>query len=527
MNKKQLFELTRVNLRYANPQVTDRARKKGKSGKALTRSLINQYLLSGVLFLFIYGMSMFIIDFSTMPGLFTYYVALFGILAFSQGISVIYNVFFESQDLPAYLPLPFRQSTIFSAKILVVVLTVIPFVFPMFVVFLLTGWRSGIFLPVTLILSVILFTLIIAVTFSICCLIVFGLTRTAFFKKHKKVVTSLLLGISMAIAIIGILAMNAQSPSMESGQVDRQPIRLLLPIFTIASKPFSTAGLISFAGLVLLLALLLGIIKVLILPKLYEQLADASAATGISRRKHKKDQTLNQLLINYNKQLLKEPNLIMQVLSSSLLMPVIFIVTFAFSGALDLSRLDMRFIGVVFLAGVALAVLTTNQTSFISNLISLDQENFHFMRTLPVSMRNYMKQKFIVGLITQAILTDAIALIGGLLFHLPIPFLISLLIGASLGSYLLCLRYFTRDHRLLLLDWTNITQLFSRGSGNSGLVLTMMLGIFGSIILLLLYGFAAVSLPFLPLNITVLMIVILISALSIHHYQKTFWNRFD
>ncbi|MFD2308265.1 ABC transporter [Enterococcus termitis] len=527
MNKKQLFELTRVNLRYANPQVTDRARKKGKSGKALTRSLINQYLLSGVLFLFIYGMSMFIIDFSTMPGLFTYYVALFGILAFSQGISVIYNVFFESQDLPAYLPLPFRQSTIFSAKILVVVLTVIPFVFPMFVVFLLTGWRSGIFPPVTLILSVILFTLIIAVTFSICCLIVFGLTRTAFFKKHKKVVTSLLLGISMAIAIIGILAMNAQSPSIESGQIDRQPIRLLLPIFTIASKPFSTAGLISFAGLLLLLALLLGIIKVLILPKLYEQLADASAATGISRRKHKKNQTLNQLLINYNKQLLKEPNLIMQVLSSSLLMPVIFIVTFAFSGALDLSRLDMRFIGVVFLAGVALAVLTTNQTSFISNLISLDQENFHFMRTLPVSMRNYMKQKFIVGLITQAILTDAIALIGGLLFHLPIPFLISLLIGASLGSYLLCLRYFARDHRLLLLDWTNITQLFSRGNGNSGLVLTMMLGIFGSIILLLLYGFAAVSLPFLPLNITVLMIVILISALSIHHYQKTFWNRFD
>lgn len=157
MNKTQLLELIRVNLRYANPQVTDRARKKGKSGKALTRALINQYLLSGVLFLFIYGMTMFFLDFSQMPGFFTYYVALFSILAFSQGISVIYNVFFESQDLPAYLPLPFRQSMIFSAKILVVALTVTPFVFPMFIVFLLTGWRSGLFLPVTIILAILLF----------------------------------------------------------------------------------------------------------------------------------------------------------------------------------------------------------------------------------------------------------------------------------------------------------------------------------------------------------------------------------
>lgn len=527
MNKSQLLELTRVNLRYANPQVTDRARKKGKSGKALTRSLIGQYLLSGVLFLFIYGLTMFIIDFSKMPGYFTYYVALFGILAFSQGISVIYNVFFESQDLAAYLPLPFRQRTIFSAKILVVALTVVPFVFPMFVVFLLTGWRSGIFIPLTLLLSIVLFILIIALVFSICCLIVFGLTRTAVFKKHKKIVTSLLLGISMAIAIIGILSMNAQSSSIETSQLDRQPISFLMPIFHIASTPFSVAGMTSFAGLLLVFILLLGAIKLFILPKLYEQLADASSATETRRRKHKTDQSLNQLFINYNKQLLKEPNLIMQVLSSSLLMPVIFIVSFAFSGSLNLSHLETRFIGVVFLTGVALAFMTTNQTSFISNLISLDQENFHFIRSLPISMRHYLKQKFKVGLVVQSILTGGIALAGGLLFRLPILFLISLIFGALLGSYLLCLRFFARDHRLLLLDWTNLNQLFSRGSGNVGLVLTLLVSIFGSLIVLVGYGFAAAYFPFWPLNLAVLAAVGFISFLLILYYQKNFWQRFD
>ena len=104
MNKRQLLTLTSVNLRYANPQITDKARKKGKSGKQLTRYLIQQYLLSGLIFLLIYGLTMVALDFSRLPGFFTFYVALFGALGFSQGISNIFNVFFESQDLPAYPP---------------------------------------------------------------------------------------------------------------------------------------------------------------------------------------------------------------------------------------------------------------------------------------------------------------------------------------------------------------------------------------------------------------------------------------
>lgn len=526
MNKTQLLELIRVNLRYANPQVTDRARKKGKSGKSLTRALINQYLLSGVLFLFIYGMTMFFLDFSQMPGFFTYYVALFSILAFSQGISVIYNVFFESQDLPAYLPLPFRQSMIFSAKILVVALTVTPFVFPMFIVFLLTGWRSGLFLPVTIILAILLFLFVLAIVFAICCLIVFGLTRTVFFKKHKKLVTSLLLGVSMAIAIVGIIFMNGQGSSMETGQIDRHPISIFLPLFHIMSGPFTASGLLSFAGLLGLFLLLMLAIYVLILPKLYEQLTDATTAKGANRRKHKANQNLTQLLISYNTQLLKEPNLIMQVLSNSILMPVIFIVTFAIGGSLDLSHLDFRFVGVVFLTGVALAFMTVNQTSFISNMISLDQENFNFIQSLPISMSEYMKQKFLVGLLIQSLLTGSIALIGGILFHLSLLNVVILVVGSLLGTYLLCLRFFARDYRFRLLDWTSISQLFTRGSGSVGLVFTMLGSIFISLILLGAYIFAATLLPFWPLNLSVLAILLLVSILWIRHFQKNFWHLF-
>lgn len=527
MNKTGLIELIKVNLRYASPQQTNQFRKKGRAGQALTRSLLLQYVFSIALFMFIYGLAMVALDFSKLPGFFTYYVALFSILAFSQGITVIYNVFFESQDLQAYLPLPLRQSDIFAAKILVVALTVMPFVFPMFVVFLLTGIRSGLFLPLTIVLSIVLFIMMLAIVFGICCLIVFGLTRTTFFKAHKKIVTSGLLIISMVIAIGGIVYMNSQTTNVDTATIDRGIISILLPIYYIASRPFSGAGMLSFIGLVVVLGVALGAIKFFVLPKLYEQLTDASTAKGNSKRAYKGNQNMNQLLVSYNKQLVKEPNLIMQVASNSILMPAVFIVTFALSGMLNLSQIDYRMTGVVFVGGIALTVMMVNQTSFISNLISLDQENFNFIQSLPLSMKGYLKQKFLVGFVIQVSISGVIAVIGGIVMKLAWPFILSLLAGAILGTFLLCLRYFARDFNLLVLDWTNIDQLFSRGSGSLGLVLTMMASMLLSAIILVLYGFAAFYLPFWPVTLVMVALVSGGSYLWIKHYQKTFWMRVD
>ncbi|KWZ11024.1 hypothetical protein AS262_11850 [Enterococcus faecium] len=69
-----------------------------------------------------------------------------------------------------------------------------------------------------------------------------------------------------------------------------------------------------------------------------------------------------------------------------------------------------------------MAFLTVNQTSFISNLISLDQENFLFIRSLPISMNQYLKEKLRFGWILQSLLTGGIALLSGLSFQLPLFF---------------------------------------------------------------------------------------------------------
>lgn len=109
MINRQLLQLMKVNLLYANPQLTRRQREKGKTGTALYRSLISQYLAIGVVFAVIFGGTMLFADLYHNVGVFTNLIALFTIIGLTQTITAINNVFFESKDLKDYLPLPLNQ----------------------------------------------------------------------------------------------------------------------------------------------------------------------------------------------------------------------------------------------------------------------------------------------------------------------------------------------------------------------------------------------------------------------------------
>lgn len=525
MSKKRLTALLKVNLLYANPQQTTKTRKKGKNGNALVRSLAMQYLGSGLLFLMVYGFTMFSLDFSQLPGYFTYYIALFSIIAFSQGISSIYNVFFESQDLPHFLPLPFRQSELFLAKIAVVTFTIVPFVLPVFVLFILTSIRVSMFIIWAILLAFGLFLLFLGIIFSICSFIVFGLTKTKLFKQHKQLMTSLLLIVSTVVAVLGILIMSWQMPETGATFTDRPVISFLLPFFYIASQPLTAKGLLGLFGLLVFLNVLVFVFSRLLLPKLYDQLIISSSNNETTKRQHKTNQNLRQLLLRYNIQLIRNPSFLMQVFTNSILMPLIFTITFAFNGQVDLRLVGLQFFGVTFLGGVALSTLMTNQTSFVANIISLDKENFSFIKSLPLSLKRYLQEKFRFACLLQLALTSSVIVIIALVFHMLFILLISTLSGGIVGTYLISLRYFSRDYRLLLLDWTEINQLFSRGAGNVGLVSTMIATVFLSAIVLFVYSLAVILLSSLGVNLAVGALFIVGSFLWYRHYQKKFWQK--
>ena len=160
MFNRQFKALMAVNLRLLNPQMTSKYRKKGLVGTKMTKKLLLQFVFNLLIFGVIYGFSMFTIDYSKMPGMFTSYILMFLILGISQSMFGIYNVFFAGKDLNSYAPLPFKQSEIFISKIVTVVLNIVPFTIPLVTILFLTGMRNGVTLPVNLVVSLISYLLV-------------------------------------------------------------------------------------------------------------------------------------------------------------------------------------------------------------------------------------------------------------------------------------------------------------------------------------------------------------------------------
>ncbi|WP_261806311.1 ABC transporter [Lapidilactobacillus luobeiensis] len=527
MNKRQLSVLTQVNLRLISPQVTDKLRKKGKAGKRLTKSLLNQYISSGLIFILIYGFLMLSLDFHKFPGIFTYYVALFVLMGVTQAISAIYNIFFEGADLPGYLPLPLRNLEIFLAKIIVVLIGVIPFILPMVIIFFMLSWRAGIMIPLAVLLALVVFILFTAVVLAASSLVVFGLTKTKFFQQHKKTATSLLLGLTMIFMMVGIFFTNMKSSSAGANTIDTKPLQIFMPLYHLLDQPFSGAGLLGLGIFVVLLGILLLVIRQWILPDLFTQLTQSNTDMGGGTRKHRLPSGLRPLLGFYNRQLLKEPNLIMQVISTTLMAPLIFLMSFGLGGRINLSRLSFYpWFGVFFVGGIVLAALITDKVSFVANLISLDKQNYEFVQALPLSLNRYLREKFRLGFLIQALMGAVVALIAAFVVHIPPLLLVMTLLGVVYGAYYLSHYYFIRDFRLHLPDWTNINQLFSRGGDNFSLVL--VLG--GSMILgaLAVVGYAsAVTWQPIWANVIAAVILLVVAGVLSRYFQRSFWRRLD
>ncbi|GAA2903072.1 ABC transporter [Enterococcus pseudoavium] len=530
MNSAIIKRLIAVNMLYVNPSATNQIRKKGRKGKKVIRGILQQYLMSGVVFLVIYGLAMVMIDFAKLPGYFTYYMALFGLIGFSQSLSAIFNVFFESKDLQDYLPLPIKQGEVFVAKFLAVGMTIVPFLLPLLILFFLTAVKSGYGIILAVIGAILLFLIFFSLLFSFCSLIVFGMTKTKLFRQHKKLFTSLMLGFSMVVSVGGILAINFSQNSVDHGTeiVDRHAFRIFLPFYQVMHELLTIRGLVPLLGLLLLTGLFLLALRFFVVPSLYEQFSDEGSRTVATKRKRKNNQSLKKQLASYNHQLLKNPNLIMQVLTSSLVMPIVLLGTLVTTNPVDLASLSTKFMGVFFVCGLVFACLMLNQTSFISNIISLDRENFAFIQSLPLSLANYLRQKFWVGCQLQLLIAGGVGTIIALVLHLPLSLLFSLVAGILWGTYLLSLHFFSRDYRLLNVTWTNVSQLFTRGIGNYGLMLWMFGTLFIGVLLITLYVIGVMmNLNPLLLNGGVMLWLAILSGAWLFINRNNFWRKLN
>ncbi|WP_071130573.1 hypothetical protein [Enterococcus timonensis] len=531
MNRKKLAILFNVNLLYANPQTTDQQRKKGKKGRKLFRSLLNQYILLSVIFVLSYSVMFISIDLANYPGFFTMYLALFALMAFAQSVSVIYNVFYESHDLEDYLPLPFKQSEVFFAKFGIVAVTIFPFVLPILAIFLVTTLRSNILLPVAVLWSLVLFFLFFALMFSFYLLVVASLTQTKVFLRHKSIFSTAMMFLSSLGMIAGIFYINNASEYTTDAQgvlvlKDQPTLLIFAPFHQLAVHPATLTSLLIFVACLALLALLLFLIVKIVIPKFYLQANITPAKKAHKIKENTTPQTISRQLLTYNFNLIKDPTLLMQFFSSSIIIPAAFIMPFAISSGLGLGQLDWKFTGVSVLVGAVFAYLATGNASIVSVIISLDRENFNFIKSLPFSLRHYLKIKYWFAASFQGLLTGVIMLIGGIALHLPWFLTVGLVAGNLLGTIIFSWYAFYRDYRLLTLNWTNITQLYSRGGGNFSRMLVLLVGTFVGILAIVLLALLSNIWPIVG-NLLVLIGIVLAAFIAATHYEKVFWKKLD
>ncbi|QBO35063.1 hypothetical protein EQG49_00650 [Periweissella cryptocerci] len=524
MNRRQFSNLFKINLIYANPQLTTKAREKGKYGRKLIKYLLSQMMFTSVALLIAYVFMMLPINFSQHPGLFTFYLALYTLLGFSQSISAVQNVFFEAHDLEAYLPLPISQRTIFTAKLAVVVSAMMAYLLPSLPLFILTAMRANYTVILGIPLALVIFMLFMADLLVFSTLLVFGLTQTKVFQRFKKSLTTILLAAPMILVVGGIVLINRTT----SGEGDDPAvIGPFIPLQWVLVHPLMLKSLLTLLVMLVFLGGAGWIIIKSIIPKLYdtETKPMTSAKTKLPRAGHQGD-SLTKQLVRYNFSLIKNPSLLMQVISQTILLPMIMVISITTTSALNFHQLSYTYFGVCFVVGIVFSLMSANQGSLAANIISLDRDNYAYFLALPISQSKYLKLKFNFSFAIQIVVTAIVLTATAIFLKLPIFLIGMLIVGAIVGALLGSSYYFARDYRLRNLTWTNVSQLFSRG-GSTKTMLILMAEVFGGGILITLYAIpVALKVINLPINVAIFAAILVGAFIVYRHYQKHFWQQF-
>lgn len=545
MRLQHIKQLAKVNLISANPHLIEK--KRSEEAKTRTASSFPPYmsvlLQSGLMllvFFLLYSFMFFFIDFTQYPGMFTTYIVMFIIMAVLQGFYLVYNLFYESKDLIHYLPLPFKGSEVFTAKLAVLALMILPYLIPILSLFILLGQDAGQSILISIIVSLFLFLLLMMVVFFFSVVLVHLITKLAFFKKNKQAVTTTLYTLSslgMTAVILFISSMD-QEADIPYGQVlpDYQVIPFVQSFHQVLLKPLSLNAWFGISLWIVLLAILALIVFKWAVPGFYrEEELDVRDRQKKTKNPKKDDSTalekpsvsVNRTLWKYNFGLIQDGTLIMQHLSSSIVFPVIILLGPIFTNGIYLGGMTLHYWSLFFFAGFAYAFLTLSATSIVGVIISLDRENFMYLKSLPFSMKNYLKQKFLFAFIAEALLPLILGIAFIFIAKLPLLLGVLFLAGIIIGIFVLCHYYFARDFRLLYLEWQNLTELFNRGGA-----FIQFVSIFSSLIIgllsILLIGFLLNNLtPIWQTIVSVLTAAIPIMACigTVKWYNERFWSR--
>ena len=533
MRLKVIKKLVDINILYSSQEANlanlrkKQAKNPGKKVNVSAR-VLSSYIFSSLLMLLMFINIAFRFPFEEIPSFFSSMVAILLVLAFSTSFTAFYNVFYESKDLASYRPYAFKESEIIIAKGLSVLLPALTGIVPILAYFLVLYIR----LAPTLWLGLPLMLLSLALLFVSVTLVmvvaVHFLAQTAVFRKYQSIFANVMIGIGVITPLLFVFFLQSTSGDIVDRVRDIPP--LLYPIhlfYKIAVEPFSTEAILGLLAWIGLTLFLLYLTKKKVLPRFYDIILLNSEEKVIKERRSKEGISTTKkgffrMVLRYNLSLLGQGAGVITVLFTSAFFPYIMMI-----GLISKIR-DSQLVPdihppywlALFFVGVFIAVLNNNITSLPSIGLSLERENFDFLKSLPFDFARYVKVKFWIIFAVQSFL-PILALLGlSLYLGLPIFSMLYLLVAWIFASVILSCHHYFKDVKNLSTNWISITDLVNR---SNGIVTMVLLFIYSAILIAFVIGslFLVQSLSTIlaiSLGVGVLILLLALAIFSYHYY---------
>ena len=533
MRLKVIKKLVDINILYSSQEANlanlrkKQAKNPGKKVNVSAR-VLSSYIFSSLLMLIMFINIAFRFPFEERPSFFSTMVAILLVLAFSTSFTAFYNVFYESKDLASYRPYAFKESEIIIAKGLSVLLPALAGIVPILAYFLVLYIRLAPSLWLGLPLMLLSLALLFVSVTLVMVVAVHFLAQTRVFRKYQSIFSNVMIGIGVLIPLIFVFFLQSTSGVI----VDR--VRdipsLLYPIhlfYKIAVEPFSKEAILGLLAWIGLTLFLLYLTKKKVLPHFYDViLLNSEEKVKKERRSKERISTTKKgffrMALRCHLSLLGQGTGVITVLFTSAFLPYLMMISL-------ISKIrDSQIVPDVhppywlplFFVGVHIAVLNNNITSLPSIGLSLERENFHFLKSLPFDFARYLKIKFWILVVVQSLLPILILLGISLYLGLPILSMIYLLVAWFLASVILSCHHYFKDFKNISTNWGSITELLNR---SNGIVATVLLVIYSVILVVLVIGsiFLVQSLSTIfaiSLGVGALILLLGLAIFSYHYY---------
>ncbi len=504
MRFNRILTLVKTNLIFATQpaQLQNYRKKQAKNPSKpvnVAMKTLMQQLLFAVMFGALFGIPGAISGRSYPPLQFGTTVFLFLMILISQALPAIYNVFYESKDFESYLPYAFTELEVVLGKSLSIVVATLQGLLPIVMLFGIHVYFSGGFILFTIPIALLGVLIFSAIVYLLMFLLCFFLAKIPLFRKYQSVIANILVFVISLGAVIGyqLMLTNSMVNTVLTGKMPAfiQPV---LAFYNAILDPFdmSVYPMIGFVILVFVAILLL--VKFIVLPNFYEAVSQTSSSkVKVERVKQMEldgSKLSTKFVIRYTLRQLMEGSVLTQTIIAAGILPYLLLIPILldFSGApteisfmnfLNLNTFLPFAMLITFIAG-----FNTGGNNLLAVGISLERENYYYLKVLPFDMHQFLERKFWILFAIQSIIPVILMTVICTVLRLPIYMTLGIILSWGIISLGLSRWGYARDLKLFTPTWTNVIELLNRmRSGFKSVIFVVVLFgfIFGAIYLLI------------------------------------------